>query len=369
MTDITLLPSDEQTSILFESPMSAGEKARKLSVYAKSKSAALGKFDAQRVMADCLSTVYQELLFRGDHGKRGWSDYLASGEIELMGYQKLNTESAGDELLWHHLCVAIDEWNEANPDRPALPYPQGRSYMEGWATLFQRRRASGGNNYAPFAERPAQAALKAWYSACIKQPEGKAPNREISRSIGRQARDSGLGRSALFPTPTAFAGTLPRNFSANSAGAAAPAEPTPRTIDPAVQEQAKADANARADRQEAQRLEDLEDRKAGIDPRSLHVEAREELDALDQCQKYRALLNNAYSSAQALQVFLTSKINGYGSDYLTFLRQVDAGIWSVDNDEEVIEQTVDFLQAAGDLCRGHYQAGELDTDIQPEPTR
>ena len=99
-------------------------------------------------MADCLLRIYQDKLFRGDQGGRSWSDYLAK-EIGLLGYGKLSTELAADELNWEVLCKAIDEWNQQNPHK-VLGYPKGRSYLDGWTTLFDRSISKGGgtNVYA-----------------------------------------------------------------------------------------------------------------------------------------------------------------------------------------------------------------------------
>lgn len=371
MSTSILVPNEAQTQLLFESPMSTGEKKRKLSLAVESLSASLDKFERKRVMARCLTTIYQELLFRGDHGSRTWGEFLASEEeMAAFGYDPLDTDRATDEMNWHFLCQAIDEWNDSNSHRPPLPYPKGRTFMDGWQRLFERSFTSGASSYHRYSDNPAAAALKAWYSACIKQPSGRAPTSREAAQIGRAARDSGLARPAL---TAVVPSNLERATAAQSArreAAATAAAAAPRTLSSQDRLQAEADSAEREQRQREQRQQELEDRQAGIDPRSLQVEkGDDDLDAIDQCQKYRALLNQAQSASQALLVFLKSKVNHYGSDYLDFLRQVDAGIWSVDNDTAVVKQSITYLLQVEDLCCGHYAPGEFDIDIHPEPSR
>ena len=119
--------------------------------------------------------VYQDKLFRGKNGGRSWGEFLQSIDMAKLGYTEgLSTEAAGTEMMFGLLCEAIEDWNDANPTRPELPLPKGRSYMDGWTTLFERNREiGGGSNYAPYGD--CGQALEVWKTEVFKL-DGKAPN-------------------------------------------------------------------------------------------------------------------------------------------------------------------------------------------------
>ena len=122
----TLIPTEDQTQLMLESPMTTSEKLQKKQLEATASGAA-------RTRANCLLEIYQDKLFRGDEGGRSFGDYLTApdGAIKL-GYSDFNTDKATLEMMWAQLCDAIEEWNEANELRDPLPLPASRSYMHGW---------------------------------------------------------------------------------------------------------------------------------------------------------------------------------------------------------------------------------------------
>ena len=218
--EATLIPTQDQVQLMLDSPMTDAEQAQLEKIEARGMRADQREVNSKLDKALCLVEVYQDKLFRGKAGGRSWGDYLQSIDLAKLGYTEgLSTEAAGTEMMFGLLCEAIDDWNDANPTRPELPKPRGRSYMDGWATLFGRNRElGGGSNYAPFSD--CSKALETWKTAVFKN-NGEAPIRSACNAIGRKARDAGLGRNSLSP-----AGGSQQNAIHLSAGRAG-SEPQP----------------------------------------------------------------------------------------------------------------------------------------------
>lgn len=353
MSHITILPSDEgQTQDLLESPMTPSETAQKLQLEARSRAAAADKFEQQRIMADCLLNIYQDRLFRGEQGGRSWGDYLKN-EISLLGYGELSTDSAASELNWCVLCNAIDEWNEANPGKQ-LGYPKGRSYMEGWTTLFDRRVAAGASSYMPFGDNPAEAALKTWKTACFKLGEkGATPNRVQANAIGRAARDAGLGRQSAFTRE----GSIQQIIGARHGGAPIQDEEpevVPRTVSPEVLEQARAAREAR----EAARL----------DPRDIERLSKHDPIPMNEAETYCGIISRLQMEAQSLRVWVERCLDLYGTEGMEALRNgIDLGIFDVSDDiqritaiRQDIERTLDYL--TDDFEPGCFSATRFEAE-------
>lgn len=344
MTTTTILPTEGQVTDLLDSPMTDNEKSFKLQIEARSKAAAADKFEQQRIMADCLLTIYQDRLFRGEQGGRTWGDYLAN-EIELLGYGKLNTDQASSELNWCVLCNAIDDWNQANPDKQ-LGYPKGRSYMDGWTTLFDRRVAKGGGSaYMPFSDNPATAALDTWKTACFKRGEkGATPTAKEANSIGRAARNQGLGRSAIFGTVNTA--NLAPSRTIRERDDDQPFEVRDRTIDPEVLQQAE---NARAAREHAK-----------ADPRDIKPLQKHDPIPMNEAETYCNMMGRLQMETQQLRVWVEGRLNLYGTDGLNALRNgIDLGIYSVSDDVERITAIRKDLETVLDLLTDHIEPGEL----------
>lgn len=358
MSHITILPSNEgQTQDLLESPMTPSETAQKLQLEARSRAAAADKFEQQRIMADCLLKIYQDRLFRGEQGGRGWGDYLKN-EISLLGYGELSTDSAASELNWCVLCNAIDEWNEANPGKQ-LGYPKGRSYMDGWTTLFDRHEVKGGGSgYMPFSDNPAEAALKTWKTACFKLGEkGATPSWNEARAIGRAARDKGLGRATSYITSTSYTSQA-RGPRASASGDDVPTQPepevVPRTVSPEVLEQARAAREAR----EAARL----------DPRDIERLSKHDPIPMNEAETYCGIISRLQMEAQSLRVWVERCLDLYGTEGMEALRNgIDLGIFDVSDDihritaiRQDIERTLDYL--TDDFEPGCFSATRFEAE-------
>ena len=69
---------------------------------------------------------------------------------------------------------------------------------------------------------------------------------------------------------------------------------------------------------------------------------------------------------------LHSNTQRFGSDYLNFLRQVDAGVYSIANVDADVAQMVEDLEAVQAILSAEVAAGELSRstiDVNSFPTR
>ena len=362
----TLIPTEDQTQLMLESPMSEAELAHLAAVEARGAKGAhteiIGKIDK----AQALLEVYNDKLFRGKAGGRTWGQYLQSIDLAKLGFVNgLETDSAIEWMNFGALCNGIDDWNDANPDRPALPYPGGPTYMKGWTMLFNRQRAAGPGTYAPITG--CSNAVDAWKTAVLKNG-GENLKAAEARSIGRQARDSGMGRARLAGSDnTSNLSTVPTPCRTESSPEP---EYTGRTLSA---EERMAAAAARAERQEreaSQRVYNASLKEDGIDPRLISTMEKSDFDVMAEAETYCNCMGRLAAEAQQLDVWVRGRINQYGTDGLDFLRQCDVGIYNVSDDIERITQVHSRLTSLIELLTDNIDPGDLDSDnFQSEPQK
>jgi hypothetical protein len=362
----TLIPTQDQTQLMLESPMTEAELRQLAQLEATGSQSTLAETTCKIQRASCLLQVYNDKLFRGKGGGRTWGQYLQSIDLARLGYVNgLETDTAVCHMNFAMLCEAIDDWNEANPDRPALPYPGAPSYMQGWTLLFDRARTAAGvqGTYAPITG--AAAALKAWKTAVIKN-NGQPLTRNNARAIGRAARDAGEGRNTLGHSGNLA--TLKQSAPA-SGRSENDAEYSQPAANPEVVAQAAADRAARKEQQEAIRAEERELREAGIDPRQISVmEGESEFDAVRECETYSTQLNKVHFELQTLEVWLRGRLNQYGSDGMDFLRSLDAGLYTINDDLKALYGFRERVDELIELLEDDIAPGQLTSTVDVEPT-
>lgn len=354
----TLIPAEDQTQLMLESPMSTSEKLQKKQLEATASGAA-------RTRANCLLEIYQDKLFRGDHGGRCFGDYLTApdGAIQL-GYSDFNTDKATYEMMWALLCNGIEEWNEANELRDPLPLPASRNYMHGWQLLFDRARSKGAHGYAPFSG--IGSALKTWKTLVFKH--GDKPTLAMCRAEARTAKELGEAREAINPG-IANLKSSQVNHLERSESTPEP-EYTGRTL---TAEERMAAAAARAERQEreaSQQVYNASLKEDGIDPRLISTMEKSDFDVMAEAETYCNCMGRLAAEAQQLDVWVRGRINQYGTDGLDFLRQCDVGIYNVSDDIERITQVHSRLTSLIELLTDNIDPGDLDSgNFQSEPQK
>ena len=365
MTETTIIPVETQLQSMLESPMTDSEIDQLSSLESRSNNASSAITVGKIQRAQCLIEVYQDKLFRGKSGGRTWGQYLKSIDMSRLGYsEELNTEAAAREIMFGLLCKAIDRWNNDNPMRPPLPYPAGRSYLQGWATLFERKRAADDISYAPFGA--CESALEVWKSAVFKN-DGKAPDQRSSTKIGRAARDSGLGRKSLTHNPVVD--NLTSGSTAPMRHRCGP-DSQPRNASTQTQMEAAAAQREREEGQAQQKAEEKSLREDGIDPRLISkMDEGPEIDAMAECETYCTQLNQLQQDVQRIESWVTGRLNLYGSEGMDALRQVDAGIYTINDDVKAISSLGQKLLDLSDLLSDVIQPGDLSSSLfEAEPT-
>lgn len=366
----TLIPTDDQTQLLLESPMTDAEKARKIQIEACNQAAGLDEFEAKLIKARGLFEIYQSALFRGSIGGTKWTDYIANrDEMAKLDFEPMDKEPAANLLAWSCLCDAIKEFNAKSPAR-AMPLPKSHWYMQGWATLFDRSHGEGGG-WAPFAlEEPAKVALKTWYTACCKLPNGKAPNKTESCKAGREARDQGYGRKPLAGSGDISQLAIGRQAISDGQG---PSTPEPvyeqRTTSAADRQKAAADRAAREQRQAEAAAYDKSLRDDGIDPRLIStMEKESDFDAMNECETYSVQLGKLHQDLQTLEVWVRGRLNQYGSVGMDHLRSLDAGLYTISGDIKTLCGYRDRLDSLIELLGDDIEPGDLSPNFNQEPT-
>lgn len=362
MTETTIVPVETQVQSMLESPMTDSEIKQLFAVETRSQSASSRLISAKIDRAQCLMEVYQDKLFRGKSGGRTWGQYLKSIDLAKIGYEsELDTDSASREIMFGLLCRSIDRWNADNPLRPPLPYPGGRSYLQGWTTLFDRTRSAGNGKgtYASFGN--CETALEAWKAAVFKN-DGKKPSCKASAEIGRQTRDAGLGRKSLSSQGNQQNMRLMQHESQSSS--------QPRNASTQTRMEAAAAQREREKRQSEQKAEEKSLREDGIDPRLISkMDDGPDIDAMAECETYCTQLNQLQQDVQRIESWVTGRLNLYGSEGMDALRQVDAGIYTINDDVKAISSLGQKLLDLSDLLSDVIQPGDLSSSLfEAEPT-
>tara|TARA_Y100000004_G_C8691101_1_gene317501 strand:- start:169 stop:555 length:387 start_codon:yes stop_codon:yes gene_type:complete len=94
------------------------------------------------------------------------------------------------------------------------------------------------------------------------------------------------------------------------------------------------------------------------------------VDAGAECKRITQALNDAHKSVGLLRGILYSQINKYGRDYMGVLRQVDAGVYSLSNIDDQVQQLgedVEFISALlkADVGEGELAQSTIDVDSMP----
>ena len=96
------------------------------------------------------------------------------------------------------------------------------------------------------------------------------------------------------------------------------------------------------------------------------------VDAGAECKRITQALNDAHKAIGTLRGILYSQTQRYGSDYLGFLRQVDAGIYSLHSIDDQVQQMSEDVQRIMDILASDAEPGELaqsTVDVDAMPSR
>lgn len=283
---------------------------------------------------------------------RGWEEWLKRRDFRLEGGDAAITfKTANAIIMWSVLYACFAGENQQRAERGQLPLPQPTSVsqLRPYASLMRRvddwqapllEQAGNVTSFdmePPFASEQPEV-IVAWQEAWetippekrIRKGEPVPPTETVSRQYFREReglkqlkeREDRELEEARRPALTI--GSKPASPERQQ-GAAAPPPRAPRQPAPPKKSEAELEAERRA--------------------------YQVQQDARD----YRLKLMNLQQSAESLRAFLKNVLSREGSEsYLTELRAVEAGIYSVDKDVQLLRDAVVTLQDAFRLATEPY---------------
>lgn len=324
-----------ETQILETSPMTESEEKELVIVKTAIQTAYADKLERDLAIGSGLTQIFRRKLYRGVKGGRTWEQWLTQESDELTaGRGALGKDTALYLRGFYQLrCEVLQPAGHGLRDVP-LP-----------TSARQVRPLLGQLDSHP------EAAIEMWKAACAQAGKGRVPtfdqvNRaalaykaneenqarrlsEAQQSAQRMAVRASISSRELLHDDEkkleSFAFTPPRPFSPPPAIPAWELEKDDSAID------------------------------AGVE-----------------CKRITSALNDAFRSIQTLRGIFYSQINQYGDEYLLFLRQVDAGIYSlanIDNQIEQLQEDIDFILRLLKNKAGSGQLAQSTLDVDSFPTR
>jgi len=327
---------NQDTSILEASPMTDGEEKELVIVKTAISTAYADKLERDLAIGAGLLKIFRRKLYRGKDGGRTWEEWLADESAELTGGRGAIAEPTSRQLRGFYMFRSEILPNTCSE---TVPLPAAPSHV---------RPLLGQLDSHP------QAAVEMWKAACSQAGKGKVPTHDQ------------VQRAAL-------------SYKANADNEA-------RRLSAAQREALQKANAARSAQQDAPvstgsskpSIPQLPDSQQPGDSAPQTIPAWEldkedsSLDAGAECKRIAQALNDAYKAVSSLRGILYNQINQYGRDYLGTLRQVDAGVYSLNNiDEQIsgISEDVDFITQLLNADVGEGELARSTVSVTSFPTR
>lgn len=350
---------DHLTQPLEESPMTPAEQRKLVELETRIKTKLGNKMEADLAIGGALLQIQRERLYRGPNGGRRFDDYIKQESHRLTpDGQSIGVDSANYLRGFYYFREEVLSGAAGGRRGPQeLPLPTSAYQVRPLLFLLDhlRRDASQldpryGGSYDD--RRAAEAkAIEIW-KAAVTEAKGKTPtfdqvNRaRLADEAAEQHRLRGSANSAPPPRPAVPAASVP------SAGHSEHAPQRPQPVRDYSPQPAATQPSI-----PAWQLERTEDSA---------------LDAGEECKRISRAINDAHKAIGTLRGILYSQINKHGSDYLAVLRQVDAGVYSLNAIDEQVQQMSEDIAFIADLIVADVGEGELSSStvtVDAFPTR
>lgn len=325
-----------ETQILEESPMTEQEEKELVIVKTAIKTAYADKLERDLAIGAGLLQIFRRKLYRGPNGGRTWETWLVDESAELTaGRGALGKDSAQYLRGFYQFRCEVLTSEGGRPRDIALP-----------ASPYQVRPLLGQLDTHP------KAALAIWEGACSQAGQGKVPTFD-------QVNRAALAHKAN---------------EANEARRLSPAQQAAQQKAVSASVASRPEAPARP----AQAVAPEPVRDYSPQPTTPSIPAWElekedtSLDAGAECKRITLAINDAHKAIGMLRGILYSQINRHGRDYLGVLRQVDAGVYSLHNIDDQIQQMGEDIDFIFELLTADVGEGELaqaTVDAVAFPTR
>jgi hypothetical protein len=284
---------------------------------------------------------------------RGWVEWLARRKFRTGDSDKpMSDHSANALIMWSVLYACFADENQRRADRGQLPLPlpTSISQLRPYASLMRRKDDwkppalnQPGAPTVPFEMEPPYAAeqaevIAAWEAAWETLP----PEKRIRK-----------GEPAPPSEPVS------RQYFAEREGLKQLKQREERELEEARQPALTVGAKAASpERQQAAATPPPRAERRPSPPKKSEAEIKAEQRAYQvqqDARDYRLKLMNLQQSAESLRAFLKNVLAREGSEtYLTELRNIQAGIYSVDKDVDLLRGAVVTLQEVFKLATEPY---------------
>lgn len=337
----------ESTEILLDTDLTPTELARVESLETKLRMSEASALEQKIIQGETLFKIQQERLYRSRQpGERfSWEQYLKHFTPGLTPNGKGYGYEAAQLRCLLYLFHSDQFLSGATPDRN-LPKPTGLEQLRPLLSKAPQRNPSQGGGFDLSGD---------WTAVCEIWAGANAKKRNPDRTSVQQAREmwetmrlregKDPGRVQSEAQKAATQASLEKANAARAASKQAP-EPTPTpkpTSAPAPSIPAW----------------DIEKDESSI-------------DAGAECKRISLAISEAHRAIGTLRGILFSQLNKYGSDYLDFLRQVDAGVYSLNTIDDQLEQMANDVNFTKDLLTRDFGQGELaesTIEVEAMPTR
>jgi len=328
----------QETTVLEESPMTEAEEKELVIVKTAISTAYADKLERDLAIGAGLLQIFRRKLYRGKEGGRTWEKWLEQESADLTGGRGAIASNTSNYLRGFYQFRA-EVLQRAIPGSASIALPSSPK---------QVRPLLGQLNTHP------DAAIAMWKAACAQAGKDKVPTfDQVNRAaLAYKANEVNEARrlSAAQQAAQQKAVAAARAASVPSAGSSKPdPEPTPDYSpkpEPAIAEPSIPAWEIQTD-------------DSSVDPGL-------------ECKRIAQALNDAQKAVGLLRGMLYSQINKYGRDYMGFLRQVDAGVYSLSNIDAQVQhlgEDVDFISALLVADVGEGELAQSTIDATAFPTR
>jgi hypothetical protein len=325
-----------ETQIFEDSPMTESEEKELVIVKTAIKTAYADKLERDLAIGAGLLQIFRRKLYRGPSGGRTWERWLDDESEELTaGRGAIGTDSAKYLRGFYQFRCEVLSPRGGRPANTPLP-----------ASPHQVRPLLGQLETHP------EAALEMWKAACAQAGKGKVPTfDQVNRAaLAYKANEANEARRLS----SAQQAVQQKAVSASVASRPeAPARPAPAVAPEPVRDYSP------------------QPTAPSIPAWELEKEDTS-LDAGAECKRITLAINDAHKAIGMLRGILYSQINKHGRDYLGFLRQVDAGVYSLHNIDDQVQQMGEDIDFIFELLTADVGEGELaraTVDAVAFPTR
>ena len=325
MTSSLVTPEvlDQDTSLLEDSPMTESEEKELVIVKTAITTAYADKLERDLAIGAGLLKIFRRRLYRSKNGGRTWEDWLRDESDELTsGRGSIGKDSAFYlRGFYQFRCEMLQPLGHGQTSTPLPTSPR------------QVRPLLGQLDAHPTA------ALDMWKAACTDAGNGNVPTfDQVNRAaLAYKANEANEARRLSSAQQSARQNSIKPDRDPSPRPSPQPSAPTAPSI-PAWEIQ-KDDSS---------------------------------IDAGAECKRITQAINEAHKSIGLLRGILYSQINTYGRDYLGFLRQVDAGVYSLHNIDEQVQQMGEDIDFISDLLIADVGEGDLaasTVEVSAFPTK